>query len=114
MSNEASNENVRQLTTELQHTQSELQNAMKEIDAMHAHEREMEGRQQEHMEAMLAREREMEMRQQKQEEAMEVREREMLSQIQQMKDMLSMFISSDSVGDHRSRAGTSRSQPPLP
>ncbi|MQL87931.1 hypothetical protein Taro_020480 [Colocasia esculenta] len=114
MSSEASNENVRQLTTELQHTQSELQNAMKEIDNIHAREREMEARQQEHMEAMLARERELEMRQQKQEEAMEVREREMLSQIQQMKDMLSMFVSSDSVGDRRSRARTSRSQPPLP
>ncbi|MQM14761.1 hypothetical protein Taro_047696 [Colocasia esculenta] len=71
MSNEASNENVIQLTTELQHTQSEFQNAMKEIDNMHAREREMEARQQEHMEAMLARERELEMRQQKQEEAME-------------------------------------------
>ncbi|MQL68195.1 hypothetical protein Taro_000453 [Colocasia esculenta] len=97
MSNEASNENVRQLTSELQHTQSELQNAMKEIDNMRAREREMDARQQEHMEAMLARERELKMRQQKQEEAMEVREREMLSQIQQMKDMLSMFISSDST-----------------
>ncbi|MQL72732.1 hypothetical protein Taro_005078 [Colocasia esculenta] len=69
----------------------------------------MEARQQEHMEAMLGHERELEIRQQKQEEAMEVRERDMLSQIQQMKDMLSMFISSDSVGDRRSRAGTSRS-----
>ncbi|MQM12105.1 hypothetical protein Taro_045021 [Colocasia esculenta] len=87
MSNEASNEN--------------------EIDNMHAREREMEARQQEHMEAVLARERELEMRQQKQEEAMEVREREMLSQIQQMKDMLSMFVFSDSVGDLRSRAWTS-------
>ncbi|MQM03284.1 hypothetical protein Taro_036063, partial [Colocasia esculenta] len=86
--NLSSNDNIKQLTTE-------LQKAMAEIEALHAREKEreeaMHAREKEREEAMQAREREMQARM----EHMEA----MQASMERMEAMLSMHFSKSSVGD---------------
>ncbi|MQL93670.1 hypothetical protein Taro_026325 [Colocasia esculenta] len=84
--NQALNDNIKQLT-------AELQNAKAETEAMHAREKEREEalqvREREREEAMQDRERERVER----EEAMQAREREMQARMEHMEAMLNMHFS---------------------